>query len=323
MGQRQFEDNIALDRQIRLILSTFQNVTVNDNYYQFRCNVCGDSKKSKSKKRAYILKNKQPYMMYCHNCFYNKPVFIWMKEFFPAYYKSYISEILTNKQKVKPLPKIENPKVKKRSPEKEYTKFFIPIKKGITPLFAKAIRTCIDRNIPESIWEKWYVSTGGMYHDRLIIPFYDDKNKIYNYQCRALYDNMSPKYLTRVGNHNCVYNYFNVNKMKPVVCFEGIIDSLFVENAVAICGANKKVDLSSFQSLYYCLDNDETGKQRSIDLLIRSEKVFLWNKFIKENNFPNVKDLNELCVKINKPNFSFKELEKYFTNSIYDKVYLV
>jgi hypothetical protein len=321
MGQRQFEDNIALDRQIRLILSTFQNVTVNDNYYQFRCNVCGDSKKSKSKKRAYILKNKQPYMMYCHNCFYNKPVFIWMKEFFPAYYKSYISEILTNKQKVKPLPKIENPKVKKRSPEKEYTKFFIPIKKGITPLFAKAIRTCIDRNIPESIWEKWYVSTGGMYHDRLIIPFYDDKNKIYNYQGRALYNEMTPKYLTRKGEHNCIYNYYKVDKNKPVIVFEGIIDSLCVTNSIAICGANKDVDLSEFKEIYYLLDNDKTGKKVSIKLLQEENYVFLWAKFKKDVKI-DVKDLNELSVKMNKT-FTFEELKQYFSKSLYDKVFLI
>jgi len=246
-----------------------------------------------------------------------------MKEYFPIHYKDYYREVLSsNDQKKKaPLPKIQNPTIRKRSPEKDHTKFFIPIKKGITPLFAKAIRVCVERKIPEEVWEKWFVSTGGMYHDRLIIPFYDDKNKIYNYQGRALYNEMTPKYLTRKGEHNCIYNYYKVDKNKPVIVFEGIIDSLCVTNSIAICGANKDVDLSEFKEIYYLLDNDKTGKKVSIKLLQEENYVFLWEKFKKDVKI-DVKDLNELCVKMNKT-FTFEELKQYFSKSLYDKVFLV
>jgi hypothetical protein len=96
-----------------------------------------------------------------------------------------------------------------------------------------------------------------------------------------------------------------------------------VPNSIAICGANKEVDLSEFSQVFYLLDNDKTGKNRSIDLLTNGKNVFLWNKFISENYFPKSKDLNELCVKIGKSHFTFEELRKYFSNSIFDKVFFV
>jgi hypothetical protein len=322
MNFNELDNDIALERQIRLILSTFQNVTVTQDYYLFRCNICGDSKKSKYKRRGYILKTKHPYMYFCHNCFAKMSVVKWMKEYFPIHYKDYYRELVrTKEQNVKPLPKIKNPIVKKNNEEKGQTKFFIPIKEGITPLFVKAVLTCIDRRIPEEVWSKWFVSIGGIYNNRMIIPFYDDKNKIYNYQGRALYNEMTPKYLTRKGEHNCIYNYYLVNKNKPVICFEGIIDCLMVPNSIAICGANKDVDLSIFKEVYYLLDNDETGKQRSKTLLQQGKSVFIWKKFAKNFEY-KVKDLNELCIKINKT-FEFEELKPYFSNSLFDEVFFI
>lgn len=322
MNFNELDNDIALERQIRLILSSLNSeVITGDNYYNFRCNVCGDSKKSKSKRRAYILKRKKPWVFFCHNCFYKKPVTFWMKEFFPIHYKDFYHEIVRAKELSKPLPKIANPKPRKKFDEKEQTRFFIPIKKGITPIFAKAIRTCIDRRIPEEVWSKWFVSTGGIYANRIVIPFYDDKGKIYNYQCRSLFEHITPKYLTRKGNYNNIYNYYLVNKIKPVICFEGIIDCLMVPNSIAICGANKEVNLSEFKEAYYLLDNDETGKQRSKTLLQQGKSVFIWKKFNKNFQY-NVKDLNELCIKINKT-FEFEELKPYFSNSLFDEVYLI
>jgi len=323
--------DIALERQLRLILSTLGNVTEGYDYYQFRCNVCGDSQKNKSKRRGYILKKKQPYMYFCHNCFAKMTVLSWMKEFFPAYYKDYYREILRSNgdKKQKALPKISNPKIKKRSPEKDHTKFFIPIKKGITPLFAKAMRVCIDRKIPEEVWEKWFVSTGGMYHDRLIIPFFDKEDKIYYYQGRALKDGLTPKYLSRAGEHISIYNYYSVDKNKPVVVLEGPIDSIFVENSIAVTGVKiDDVRLKDFPHKRFLIDYDaetKDTKKKTIELLTRGEYVFNWKKFMKEYNLPSKAkwDINDVCLYLNKDKFLYEELEQFFTNSIFDKVFFV
>jgi len=336
MSFNEFENDIALERQIRLVMATLGNVTEGYDYYNFRCPICGDSQKSKSKKRGYILKKKKPWMYFCHNCYYKKPVGAWLKEFYPHYYKDYYSEILRTKNtKQKPLPKVENPKVRKKSPEKKHTKYFVPILKGTDPLFQKAVELCESRGIPEEIWTKFYVATGGMYRNRLIIPFFDNHGKIYYYQGRSLLDNMNPKYLSRAGEYISVYNFYHADKSKPVPILEGPIDSMFVENSVAVTGV--KIDderLKGFPHKRFLIDYDTvpsktTGrvetKQKVIELLTRGEYVFCWKKFIKEYKLPKREkwDVNDVLMYLKKDKFTYSELEPFFTNSIYDKVFFV
>jgi len=321
------DNQIALERQIRLILSTFKNVTENSDGYNFRCPICGDSKKSKSKKRCYILKSQTPFMIYCHNCFYKKPVVFWLKEFYPSYYKDYIKELFQN-ERTQPLPKIENLKNKKEFEEKDHTKFFVPIKKGMTSSFAKAIRLCIDRKIPENIWSTWYVATGGMYNNRMIIPFFDNNGKIYYYQGRRLYDYIQPKYLSRKGDFNNIYNYFLVDRNKPVIVLEGPIDSIFVDNSIALTGVKTEdKKLSEFPHKRYLIDFDATKetREKTRKLLSEGNYVFCWKKFMKIFNLPMKEkwDINDVIIYLNRGRFTYEELQPYFTNSIYDKVFFI
>ena len=71
----------VLERYIGLIMDGFfpESKRFHNGHWNFRCNVCGDSKKKKSKKRAWILTNRVPWMFYCHNCFESIPVEFWMK----------------------------------------------------------------------------------------------------------------------------------------------------------------------------------------------------------------------------------------------------
>jgi len=329
MKNNNFQNIIALERQIRLILSTFSNVTEGSDFFNFRCNVCGDSKKSKHKKRAYILKRKNPWMFYCHNGCKPMTVLNWIKVYFPIHFKDYYRELLRSSSEIiKPLPIIKNPIVKKNNEEKEQTKFFIPIKKGITSPFAKAVLTCIDRRIPEEVWSKWFVSIGGMYNNRMIIPFFDDKGKIYYYQGRSLYG-QEPKYLSRKGEHNSIYNYYLVDKSKPVPVLEGPIDSIFVENSIAITGVKiEDKRLKDFPHKRFLIDMDNTTndtKKKTMELLSKGEYVFCWKKFMKTFNIPmkDKWDVNDICIHLNRGKFAYSELEPFFTNSLFDKVFFI
>jgi len=331
MNRNYLNDNIALNQQVRSILSTFSNVTESSEYYNFRCHICGDSKKSKYKKRAYILTKRTPWQYFCHNCGYKKPVYLWMKEFFPTNYKDYISETLRLKDnnvepKVQP---IQFKQTKVKLDEQEHTRHFIPILKGSNILFDKAIKLCKSRRIPEVIWHKWFVAVDGMYKNRLIIPFYDDKGKIYYYQGRRLDDRMEPKYLSRPGsNHNNIYNYYTVDYNKPVIILEGPIDSVFVDNSIAVTGVkmnDPKLDI--FKYKYFLIDDDPTPETHKIiiELLDRGNYVFCWNKFKKTFQLPKKPkyDINDTILYLNKDKFTFEELEPYFTNTIYDKVLFI
>jgi hypothetical protein len=312
----------AMDSVIRSLLSAkFQNNRQLGDKYNFRCNICGDSKKNKTKKRGYILKNRNPWVYYCQNCQASMSVTRWLKTYFPEYWKEYLS--LSCKNQSKETPKLNIPKVLYN--EKNDLKHFVPILKGESDLFKKAIELCQARLIPEDTWKKWYVAEGGRFKNRLIIPYFDDKEKIYNYQARRLLEDMEPKYISRIGDHwNKIYNYYKADKEKPVIIFEGVIDSEFVENSIAASGLSKVFDpkIFEFKKRYFLLDSDKDAQKKNLQLLKNGEFIFRWKLFIKDLELPNREkwDINEVNLYLKKSEkWKFSKLEKYFTNSIYLK----
>lgn len=324
------ENSFLLDDQIRMVLRLYFNNYYKETseYFQFRCNVCGDDKYNKRIKKAYILKKGNDRIYYCHHasCGYVKPATYWMKEFFPTFYKEYILNLYKGsslKNNENSLPIIE----KEKYNEKEDVKYFMPILKGEGKLFEDAKNICISRMIPKDIWKYWCVATGGTFKNRLIIPYFNGK-KIYNWQARAIYDYQPIKYISRKGDDlNNIYNFYGVDKSKPVVVLEGVIDSLFVKNSIAISGAKKnKNDLiEQIPYKYFMMDGgiDKGGKETSLKLLQRGEYVFSWKSFCLDFNISLKQklDVNNVVLFLNKPEgFNFKELEKYFTNSVYRKI---
>jgi len=336
-----FKDDENLDKQIRIVLmSYFHNANINNPLkYNFRCNVCGDSKKSQRKKRGYILKYKSPWVYYCHNCGASMTASMWLKNYFPINYKEYVKDSLSKNQYNQPekyenkmlqyKKQIEESKKTDAEKDREDMRFFVSIIKGQDKIFEIARKQCIDRLIPEDVWKKWYVAIDGTYKNRIIIPFFDDKDSIYYYQGRAIYKIMLPKYLSRRGlEHNNIYNYYLVDRNHPVIVQEGIIDCLFVENSIGMTGL--KIDdskLSYFPKKYFLLDDDKSGNSKAFLLLERGEYVFVWEDFLKNLGIPRKPpkkekwDINDVCKYINRRDkFTFSELEKYFTNNYYDGV---
>jgi transcription elongation factor Elf1 len=341
MNLYNIDNEILLDRQIKLIMETYFNDSVskykeNILNYNFRCNVCGDSLKSRIRKRAYILKREKPWKVYCHNCGLNTTVTIWMKKFFPIYYKNYISEFLQSQKKTstsvvnKQFNNLKSSFINKILKEEQInTKYFISILNGNSEIFKKAITYCQSRLIPENIWKTWYIAVDGEYKKRLIIPFRDKKNKIYNYQARSLYPEIEPKYISRKdpqGIYCNIYNYYCVDKNKPVIIFEGPIDSIFVENAIGLSGIKlQDSKLKNILFKYFILDYDKTGIEKSLELLSQGFFVFNWNKFFLKNNLKyciqkEKVDFNDIVLKLQKNYFNFEELKEYFTNNILEKI---
>jgi hypothetical protein len=139
---------------------------------------------------------------------------------------------------------------------------------------------------------------------------------------------MIPKYLSRKGNHNNIYHYYTVDKSKPIIILEGPIDSEFVKNSIAMTGVKLQDNrLKDFPNKYFLIDNDSTPdtQKKKIELLISGEYVFCWKWFINDFKLPKREkwDINDVCIYLNKSEYCFDELQKYFTNSIYDKIYFI
>lgn len=328
-------DPFLLEKYILEALSTYDSKYLNrPNYITCRCPFCGDSKKE-SKKRGYILKgsakNDYNWVFTCHNgdCEIKDDAISaenFLKYKFPNIYDEYKKEkfnnfIYKNTTKRNEVVVIENV-----YDEKDDLKKFVSIvSEG--EVFELAIKYCIERKIPESVWKKFFVATGGTYQGRMIIPFYDKLGKIYYYQGRTLIGS-HPKYLNRKVGPKRVYGNHFLELSKPVMIVEGPIDSLFLENSIAILGLSfsesVKEVLDKIQSRYYILDNDSDGRREARKLLEQGEYVFLWDKFLVDVGLKGekIKDVNDAILKLNKEKFTFKDLEKYFTNNIYEGVLL-
>jgi hypothetical protein len=335
------KDNGILWRYCGFAASQIQSGSSGTGSHNFKCNVCGDGKGNK--KRGHLIWDKDRDMIYykCWNvgdCSAADKAWSgarWLKTYFPVFYKQYTKELFNThkttaeapKKKARVTPKLTQEEKLALAEDMKHAKSFKSICKSKTDLSVKAQALCIKRRIPEEIWHKFFIATDGIYRNRMIIPFFDKQNQIYYYQARDLVGN-DPKYLNRkLGKDDAVYNYPNIDKSKPVCVFEGPIDSMFVENSIAVMGLafSKKTEhkLKKIKS-YYLLDNDHPGFTKSLELLKKGECVFLWKKFLKDNFIPDkYKDMNDVYIYLKRTEkFKFEELSKYFTDNYLDSIYL-
>ena len=146
---------------------------------------------------------------------------------------------------------------------------------------------------------EWSLSMGkdiGMKeHPRIIFPFFDEKNQFFGYQGRSLNNNtiryisiMLDPIRTKIFGLNTV----NFNRIYYVV--EGPIDSLFLENAVAMSGADLNSGaLRNTHNAIIVYDNEP----RNLQIVEKMEKYI--SKGYKVCIFPDeikVKDINDMCL---------------------------
>ena len=65
---------------------------VKNNLYNFRCPICGDSQKNKTRARGYLYQVKNNTNYKCHNCGINVSFNNFLKDIDPATHKQYIFE---------------------------------------------------------------------------------------------------------------------------------------------------------------------------------------------------------------------------------------
>jgi hypothetical protein len=148
-----------------------------------------------------------------------------------------------------------------------------------------------DRHIPKEKWSSLYYTEDfqmfvneimpdydkHLYAEpRLVIPFYDEKNILLGFQGRAFVKS-KVKYITiKLSDDNKkVYGLNTIDKSKKVYVVEGPIDSLFLQNSLAMMDASLYNVISSVGNLDYTFiyDNEPRNKdvvkhmQKTIDLV--------------------------------------------------------
>lgn len=143
-------------------------------------------------------------------------------------------------------------------------------------------------------------------------------------------------------SYNKISNFFNilnVNWEKPVTVFEGMLDCQFFNNSIGAIGLNSINEMDFLMSedlnLQFFFDQDLPGIEKSITMLNKGHKVFLWqklnealiknkkDKYEAKRKVQKIKDLNQLVIEMKNPKAQEKlKLDKFFSNDTFDKLYL-
>jgi len=272
---------------------------VKSNLFNFRCPICGDSKKNKSKTRGYLYAVKANTNFKCHNCGASMSFNNFLKEIDPVIHKQYTMEKFkgghTGRNFVteEPVFKFEAPRFK--------TKIDLP-KASQSPRSAGYL-TARKLN-PENFYyaEHFKEFVNSIKHtfddtryeeERIIIPLYYEKNLI-GFQGRSI--NPNPiKYITVMINDDSpkIYGLDNIRKDATVYITEGPFDSTFIRNSIAMCGADANVDRWGVSNPVWIYDNEPRNSEivgrigRTID---NGDSVVIWPNGIDD------KDINDMVM---------------------------
>ena len=273
---------------------------VKSDLYNFRCPICGDSKKNKTKTRGYLYTIKADVNFRCHNCGASMTFSNFLKEIDPVVHKQYVFERFkqgsTGRGSVveepvfkfetpKFKPKLDLPKASTNSRASDYLK-----KRKLNPTefyYADKFKSWTNS-------QKKTFDNIDKDHARIVIPlFYEDT--LIGFQGRSLDPWIQPKYLTVMFNDDSpkIYGLDNIRRDAPVFVTEGPFDSTFLCNSIAMCGADGDVGKWGVSTPVWVYDNEPRNREivrRIEDTINRGEKVVIWPSNIPE------KDINDMVL---------------------------
>jgi hypothetical protein len=285
------------------------------NVYEGGCSLCREGNSWGRKRRLYYIVDDDA--ICCHNCgWYGNP-FKWImtagqltaheiyREIEESDYGYLdIDAVEYTKLEVDHLPKDSINLFDKT--QIEYFKNNEIIKKAQQYIEDRRLSTAVNR------CNDFWISLSDFIHkNRLIIPFYDENNKIIYYQSRGILKDdlkFKPKYLSKTNGDRSVFNYNKIdNDLGHIFIFEGPIDSCFVRNGIAIAGiqenSNKsfskiqevQINKLMFMDKIWVLDSqwlDNASRLKTKKLIQDNQKVFIWPKSIGQI----FKDFNAMAV---------------------------
>jgi len=285
---------------INLLSSKLQKFKrVKPNLYNFRCPICGDSQKNKSKTRGYLYAMKADVNFKCHNCGASMTFSNFLKHQDPGLHKQYVFERFkdgkTGRATVVQEPefKFEAPKFKKKlklpkASEHPRSAGYLTARQ-INPdnfYYAKNFKKFVNTLKPTFDDTKYD-------EERIIIPLYYEKNLI-GLQGRSI--NPSPvKYITVMLDDDApkIYGLDKVQKDEAVYVTEGPFDSTFIRNAVAMCGADADVSRWGISNPVWIYDNEPRNREitnRISKTIDAGHAVVIWPDSIDD------KDINDMVM---------------------------
>jgi len=294
--------DIIDSKYIGLVSSRLQKFKrVKADLFNFRCPICGDSKKHKNKARGYLYQVKTNTNFKCHNCGASLSFNNFLKQIDTSLHKQYVMEkfkegFAGGRNFVVEEPKFEfkKPVFKKkldlpRADEVPIAKEYLEKRKLDPSKFYFAYKFKEWTNTQKQTFD-----TIGRDESRIIIPMYDEDKILIGFQGRSLGPN-SVKYITVMINEDApkIYGLDKIDNEKPIYIIEGPFDATLVQNGVAMCGSDLDIRSFGWSDCIYVYDNEPRNREivNRIDKTINGGyKVVIWPKSIVE------KDINDMVL---------------------------
>lgn len=277
----------------------------------FRCVYCGDSQKSQKKARGWITENTKTHTLFysCFNCGTSHTFQNFLKTQDPNLYNDYIAEKFLKKQRDGDTEQVDIPNPEKpvfdKNPLKSIKKISqlkhdhpvktyinnrqIPTDQHYRLYYAPKFKTWINSIIPDKF------PSFAKDEPRLILPFFDKNGKCFGVSARG-FDPNGLRYITIMFQEvPKIFGAERVNFSEPYFIVEGAIDSFFLNNAIAMAGADGNVDgLDNPENATFVFD----AEPRNLEITKRMEKLIRkgYNVCIWPHNVPG-KDINEMWLK--------------------------
>ena len=298
-----------------------------DDLYNFRCPLCGDSQKNKTKCRGYIFRKKNDYFYMCHNCGASTTFYNFLKQVDPNLLQEYQLERYKNGETGNNnYPKPEFQEIKQETPKFKKALELPSIDSLPEAHFAK--NYVQQRRIPETFSSQLYyaedfrefvatlgIEKEGLHEDdkRLVIPFYDREKNLIAIQGRALGESKLRYITLKLHDDNKkVFGLDRIDEDKLIYVVEGPIDSMFLENAVATADSNLEsiTDVLDKSKVALVFDNEPRNKE----IVAKMEKaidnhfnVVIWPPMIEK------KDINDMIL----DGFSPDEIQDIIDNNTF------
>ena len=292
--------DIIDSKYVNLVSSRLQKFKrVKANLYNFRCPICGDSKKHKNKARGYLYQVKTNTNFKCHNCGASLSLNNFLKQIDPVLHKQYTMEKFKEGFAGGRNFVVEEPKFEFKKPVFK-KKLDLPVasevsianeylsKRGLDPTkfyFADKFKQWV--NTQKKTFD--YIKQD---ESRIIIPMYDESKTLIGFQGRSLGPN-SVKYITVMLNEEApkIYGLDTIKTEKPIYIVEGPFDSSLIENSVAMCGSDIDIRTFGWSDYIWVFDNEPRNREivnRISKTIDRGDKVVIWPAFVEE------KDINDM-----------------------------
>ena len=290
-------------------------ITKNGTHFTGRCVICGDSKKSQSKRRFNLDWNNGRPMFHCFNCG-ESGSFLELYSRLEGISKGHAYKILYEHD----VSQFDSESIRKKLAEEQMeetkTETFVfqdilsdclaPDDKAegyVTKMFHNHLLSFIkDRKIPKSI--KIFVAYKGKYKGRIIIPIYDDKNNLIYFQGRAVNDSIKPKYLNPdLDKTTIIYNVSRFERDKFIIVTEGLLDAFMVPpQGTTSLGSSITVEFikelltKSDKGVILAYDNDKPGQDSMLKFMKDNKYSNMVNYFLFPNKYSTDEDLNALVT---------------------------